>query len=169
MRLGNCPNPVVAAVGAGGGYGGEYGGAGSGHVEYRANLSSKAFTQMLVHVGSALGSVFEALTGCCGTIPSTTSLSNRDGDSLVTDLSDGSVVLRAKKGEDNDGTSGGAGYSGGGGGGYGPPSAYGGAGGSDGSSGGAGNSGQGGIAGYGGSGSGFDVSQIPPLRNFALR
>ena len=37
-------------------------------------------------------------------------------DSLVTDLSDGSVVQRAKKGEDNVSTSGGAGYCGGGGG-----------------------------------------------------
>ena len=144
LRIGNCPNPVVAAVGAGGagGYSGGYGGGGSGYVDYRANLTSKAFTQMLAHYGV--------------------------GDSLVTDLSDGSVVVRATDGTVNDGTSGGTGYCGGGGGGYGPPSASGGSGGSDGSNGRGGDSGQGGIAGYGGIGSGFDISQIPLLQNFIL-
>ena len=58
LRLGNCPNPVVAAVGAGGGGGadGGYGGGGSGYVAYRANLTSKAFAQMLAHSGSGFGS-----------------------------------------------------------------------------------------------------------------
>ena len=133
LLIGSCPAPLAVVVGGGGSsVAANDAGSGSGYVEFAEIDAGGPFTRFEVTVGS------------------------RGEATYLTDMSDGSSILRTEPGVDAGPEDGSAGYSGGGA--DGVPGGDGGSGGGDG-----GDSG----ARYGGQGTHFDIGAIP-VKHFAL-